>query len=201
MADQKGNQYISGFSGLAHADVSGYIGKTLTSAEQTLVGSLITMAEMYFCQQTHRNFLATSTTYYDIFNGGLVSYTPSNFPIKEVTKITLDGNIVYEKGGSSNKIVLGRDFFVFNDSIQFDLLQESTVDNRNALIIYYSIDTSFNADAKFALLLWVSNFFLNREMGGKDLSTLNAGGMTQQFTQNVPDYIKTVINSYKKYDI
>lgn len=200
MADQKANQYIKGFSGLTHADISAFVGKTLTVAEQTLCTTLIEMAEIYFCDKTHRNYL-TTPTYYDIVNAGLGSYTPSNFPIKEVTKITLDGTTIYQKSPALGTLVLGTDFFVFDDCVEFDSPEYSSVDNRNAMVIYYTIDTAFGADAKMALQLWVANFFLNREMGGKDLASLNAGGMTQQFITNVPDYIESVVNLYIKHNI
>lgn len=200
MADQKGNQFIGGYSGLVHGDISAYVGKTLTSAEQSLVTDLISVAELYFAKQTNRNYLTTST-YFDTFNAGAVSYNPSNFPIKEVTKITLDGETIYQKTPALGTLVLGTDFFVFDDCVEFDEIQYSVVDNRNALVIYYTIDDVFNDDAKMALKLWVAEFFLNRETGGKDLSSENAGGISMNFTSNVPDYMKSVINAYRKYNV
>lgn len=199
MADQKGNQFIGGYSGLTHADVSGYIGRTLTVGEQTLVTSLISYAELFFAKATNRNY-KTSQNYYDVFDAGVSNYVPSNFPVNEVEKIELDGVAEYTKGVTSD-LVLNTDFFVYDDWIKFAVAPNSTEDNRQALKITYTIGSIFNADAKFALLMWVANYFLNRETGGKDLTSQNAGGISLSFTSNVPDYITRVINSYRKYNI
>jgi len=200
MADINGKTYTGGYSGLTHADISSYLGRTLTTAEQTLCTALILQGELYFARATNRNYLTTSN-YTETFNAGETLYYPANFTINEIQSISLDGTKVYEKGGSSNSYVLNTDFFVFDDCIKFETIPQSISDNRNALIIVYSIDNCFGSDAKLAIQLWVVDFFISRETGGKSMANFSAGGLAQTFLDNVPKYIEGIVHSYRKYNV
>jgi len=199
MAEQKGNIPIGGYSALTHADISAFIGRTLTSAEQSLVTTIIAMAEYFFCKATNRNYL-TTVDYIDTKTTEKTNIYLSNFPINEVKSITIDDVEVYVKGGSTNTMVLDEDFYVYDDHINFISLPMAFHDKRKFEIIY-TIYTCFMPDAKLVLLEMVSNLFLAREEGGKEATSINAGGLSESFGSNVSDYAKQVINSYRKYNL
>lgn len=197
---QIGNQYIKGFSGLTYSDIQALTGLTLSAGEQTLAALLIESAEFYFCKSTNRNYL-TTVDYTDVRDAGYKKYHTSNFPIKEIVKIQLDGVTLYEKGGTSNTLVLNTDFWVFDDHIIFDQIPYSVTNNYNALVFTYNIYACFNTDAKLALLQWVSDLFLNRETAGKSTTSFSSSGISENFANNIPDYVTKIINLYKKYEI
>ena len=200
MADQNSNLYITGFTGLTCADIAALTGKTLTTAEQSLITLLISSAESYFVSQCRRNLkdLGSTDSYYDTFDAGKNKYYLSAFPIKEVRKITVDGVTKYEKGGSSNVLTLGLDFFVYDNYVLFETTLDSAVDNRRALKIYWAIENVVGDDIKLGIKQWVSELFLNREFAGKQLNSLNAGGNSMSFDANtIPNYLKQLISVYQ----
>jgi len=200
MADQNANLYITGFTGLTYADIAGLTGKTLTSAEQTLVTGLIASAESHFASQCRRNFkdLGNTDSYYETFNAGKNKYYLSAMPIKEVRKIELDGVVKYLKGGSSNILTLGVDFFVYDNYIYFDTILDSSVNNRRALKIYWAIENVVGEDIKLGIKQWVSELFLNREFAGKQLNTVSNSGVSMGFDANtIPNYIKQLVSVYQ----
>ena len=201
MADVKGRQLMSGFSELTSNDIATYIGRTFTDEENSVCNALIASAEMYFANQTNRNYLV-GQNYWEYVDGGTDLFYFANFPIDDIVSIELDGTVIYDIDGESNTLVLDEDFYVYDDRIKFYSRQYSTADSQaQAIKIVYTLGKTFNDDAKLALKLWVANFFLNREMGGKDLSSASVGGISQNFTNNVPELMKTVINSYKRYNV
>lgn len=200
MADQNAILYLTGFSGLTHADIAGLTGKTLTTAEQTLVTGLIASAESHFASQCRRNFkdLGDTDSYYETFDAGKHKYYLGNYPLKEVRKITIDGVTKYEKNGSSNILVLGTDFFVYDSYVFFDTVLDSAVNNRRALKIYYAIENVVGEDIKLGLKQWVSELFLNREFAGKQLTNVSNSGVSMGFDQNtIPNYLKQLISVYQ----
>lgn len=203
MADQKGNLFLSGYTGLTHSDIANFTGKTLSAAEQTQVTSLIASIEDYISRQCRRNFVyatgGNDQSYFDTLDAGQDKYYLFNFPIKEVIKITVDDVIKYEKNGGSNTLVLGKDFFVYDNYVKFATIPYSTSDNRNALKIYYYIYQFWGEDIKLAVKQWVSDLILNREYAGKPLTSLNANGFSLNFdTDSIPSYIKSLIDQYKQ---
>lgn len=202
MANQKALLYLSGWSGLGHADISALVGKTLSSAEQTLCGTLIQSVELHICQNTRRQFKISDTTYYETLDAGKRQYRLQNFPVSAVTKITLDGNIIYgNEDADDDTLTLGTDLFVYEDGrVIFGTSQSSGVDNRNALVIYYTIDQFWGEDAKLAVKRWVADMLLSREYGTKAVNSIDiSGGLSMSFdSKSIPDYVNAVISNYKQ---
>ncbi len=201
MADILADLYQSGFSGLSNADIAAFTGKTLTSSEQTLADSLIKSCELYFARQCHRNFKDLgSDSYFEILDAGDDEYHFFNFPVKEVTKITLDSQTVYDKIAGSNTYTLNLDFFVYPEKIVFERVTPmSSINNRRALKIYYSIENIVSEDLKLAIKQWASDLLLNREYAGKTVNSLNVPGLSLNFDANsIPSYVQQVISNYRK---
>lgn len=198
MADKNGKLYHTGWSGVDASLVGSFIGRTLTAGETTILSTIVPALETTILTSIGRNLLDTSTdSYYEIRDAGASRYRLFNYPIKEVTKITLDGVTVYQKGVTSTW-VLNTDFWVDEQTIDFDVSTESGVDNRNALVIYYTIE-AIGQDAKLALLQWASELILNREFAGKKLSNLSNNGVSMAFdTSTIPDYVQKVVDNYLK---
>lgn len=202
MADTKALLFLSGWSGLGHADISALVGKTLSSQEQTLCGTLISSIELYICQQTRRQFkVSESDNYYEILDAGHRSYHFKNYPVSSVVKILLDNVIVYGNADASDDtLVLGTDFFVYEGKIVFNSSMISAVNNRNAVKIYYRLEQFWGEDAKLAVKRWVADLLLTREYGTKGVNSFNvSGGLSLSFdSKSIPDYVETVISQYKK---
>lgn len=201
MADKNGRLFVAGFTGVANTDIAGFTGKTLTSAEQTLITGLISSIETTIARQCGRNFLDLGNTdsYYETFDADYQKYYPFSYPLKEIRKIEIDGVAVYTKGGNNNALTLGRDLFCYPSYVLIDPPRQSSVDNRQALKIYYAIENVVGDDMKLAVKQFVSDIFLNRENAGKSVSSVNVAGVSLSFDPNsLPNYIKTVIATYKK---
>lgn len=202
MADINGKLYKSGYSGLTQADVAAFISKTLSAPEQTVVTSLIADIEDFICRACRRNFfIADGSTdqYYEIVDAGKEEYYLTNGPIKEILKITVNSTDWYVKGGSSNKLTLGTDLFVYENKVLFETVPYSSINDRRAMTIYYSIEQFWGGDLKLAIQRWVAETFLAREYGGSSPSRFNVQGFSLDFnTANLPDYIQSVVESYRR---
>lgn len=200
MTDYNGKLYRSGYTGLVHGDIAKFLHKTLTTDEQTVVTGLIASIEKHIARQCERNLApaGSSNAYYETFDAGYNQYDLYNLPVKEVTKITLDGNSVYVKGGGSNTLDLNTDFFVYPGYIEFDTAPESATDNRQALKIYYEIETIADEDLVLAVKQWVSDIFLSSEYAGKSMTSVGVQGANMSFSpDSIPSYIKLVIENYR----
>jgi len=199
MADQKARIYLSGWSSLTHTDISSLVGKTLSSAEQSLLTTLIAELELTICRRCNRQFKYSSQTYYETVNAGEEKYFLKSIPVLAVTKITLDGSTIYELNGNNNTLTLNQDFFVFRNYVQFASVQSSSVDNRNALVIYYTLEQFYGDEIKLAMKRYLAELFLQREYGTKPVQSLGiSGGLDISFdSRAIPDYLEKVINFHK----
>jgi len=202
MAAKKGNLFYSGYSGITAAQVGDFLGKTLSATEQSIVNSLVSSIELFLAKKCRRNFKYDlgSDTYEETFDAGNVRYFFHNFPIKEVTKITIDSTDVYVKGGGSNQYALGTDFFVYDDCIVFEtVIPTSSNNDRRALKIQYSIEQFWGDDVILAIKQWVAQIFTTKEYGGKNATSFNFSGYSINFSDSeIPEYVKEIISSYKK---
>lgn len=201
MADILATIYQTGFSGVTNDDIKSFTGKTLSIKEQTECDSIISSLESYIAKQCRRNFLVLPETdvYYQVFDAGENEYLLKSFPINEVTKVTVNDTIIYEKNGESNQYVLGQSMFVDNDRVLFLTAPQSSVHNFRALKIYYTIQNVVGEDMKLAIKQWASDIFLNREVAGKSLTNFTASGISTGYdSKSIPTYVNDVISSYKK---
>lgn len=202
MADFNGKLYKSGYSGLAHTDIANFLSKTLSSPEQSVVDGLIASVEDFLCRACRRNFFlpdGTTDQYYEIVDSGKEKCYLTNAPIKEILKITVDGTDWYVKGGGSNQLVLGRDFFVYETYVNFETVPYSSLNDRRAMTIYYDIESFWGNDVKLAITRWVSDLFLTREYGGTSFTRFNVERFLVEFDPNsLPDFIKSVVESYRR---
>lgn len=203
MANINGRLFQSGFSGVTHADISALTGRTLSASEQSLCTSLISALEAHIARLCDRNLKASDTDlYYETFDAGRSKYYPFSYPLKAIALIKVDGVTIYDKDGSSNQLTLGRDFFVYPSKVVFDPPRNSSVDNRLAMQIYYTIENIVGEDLKLAIKQYVSEIFLNREQAGKSTSSINVAGVSLNFdSTSLPNYLKSVIASYRKIHI
>lgn len=195
MPDQVGNIYLTGFSGVVQADIAAFLGKTLTSAEQTLATSLILSCEMYLCQKCRRQF--KPGTYFDIVNSNQSSYQLSNAPISAITDFKLDGVSVY------SDYVLGTDYsFDDNRFVLINSQLQPANSSFRSLKVFYTIDKFWGEDVLLAIKMWVGNLMLNREYAGKDVKSISSSGFNLSFdSETIPGYFKSVIDTYKLYSI
>ena len=202
MADQKAKIYLSGWSLVTHSDVSSLLGKTLSTAEQTLITSLIKQVELYICRQCNRQF-KLSQTYYETVDAGKSRYDVCNIPILAVTKITVDGNTKYEASGEDNSLTLNQDFFVYDDYVEFATLVSSSVDNRNAMVLYYTIDEFWGEEVKLAITRFVSDLFVNREYATNRVQSIGiSGGLNLTFdTKSVPAALQEIIDAFRLQNV
>ncbi len=201
MADLNGKLYKSGYSGLTHSDIAAFISKTLSAPEQAVVTALIADIEDFLCRACRRNFFVpdgTTDKYYETVDAGNETLRLLNLPIKEILKITVNGTDWYVKG-SGNQPVLGTDFFVYEDKVVFETVPYSSVDDRRALAVYYTIEQFWGSDIKLAIKRWVSDIFLAREYGGNSVSRFNVQGFSMDFnTTSLPQFIQAVVDSYRR---
>ncbi len=202
MADLNGKLYKSGYSGVTHTDIANFLSKTLSAPEQSVVTALIADVEDFFCRACRRNFFlpdGTTDKYYETVDAGKDKYYLTNGPIKEVLKITVNDIDWYVKDGGSNKLVLGTDFFVYENQIQFESSPYSTINDRRAMKIYYSIEAFWGSDLKLAIKRWASDLFLSREYGGTSVKRFNVQGFSIDFDENgLPNYVNAIVSSYKR---
>lgn len=202
MADINGKLYKSGYSGLTQADVAAFISKTLSSTEQTVVTALIADIEDFMCRACRRNFFivdGTTDQYYEIVDAGQETVYFTNTPIKEILKISVNSTDWYVKGGNNNRLILGTDFFVYENKIFFESITYSSINDRRAMTIYYTIEPFWGSDLKLAIKRWVSELFLTREYGTNSVTRMNIQGFLMDFnTADLPTYIESVIESYRR---
>ena len=194
--------FYTGFSGVTHADISSFLGKSLSTAEQTLVGQLVLMIEDYIVHECRKNFYyvdgSTDQSYQEFLDGGEEEYILSNYPIKEVLKIIIDGVTKYEKGVAS-QWTLGTDFFVYPYKILFE---QATDSEYRGLEIDYTIKKFWGDDVKFGIIQWIAEIVTSKEYGGRDVTSANVDGLSLSFnTKKLPDYISNLIARYKRYAI
>lgn len=201
MADQNTLLITGAFSGVTDTTVAAFIGKTLTTPEKGLIATLVAAVESYIANQCQRNLkdLGNTDSYFDTVDAGQSVYFTKAYPIKEIRKIEVDGTAVYTKGGSTNQLTLGKDFIVYPDKIVFINSPSSSIDNRQAMKIYYAIENIVGQDMFLAVQQWVSDLFLNREFAGKTTSSISSAGINLNFEAGtIPTYVKQVISVYRK---
>lgn len=193
-------QYWSGYTGLTYNDVQTFLGKTLTTAEQTLVTSIIAVKEVEFAKRCKRNFLDLDTTYYsEKHDAGQSKIYTKNFPINEVKKIVLDGTItLYDKTLSSNQYTLGVDFAVSPVAIIFNTVPYSLKNfNTLALTIEYDISDVLNEDIKDIIKKMVAVEFCSKQYGGITPTSLNANGISISF--GIDGFTKEIESAVHRY--
>lgn len=202
MADIKGNAIQSGYSGVTHNDIAALLGKTFNAQEQTLATTYISSIERYIASKCRRNFKDNlgSDSYYDIFDAGRDGYTLFNYPISEVKRIVVDGVDQYVSTDSENSLfVQGQDFFVHDFAIQFATIPHSSVNNRRALKIYYTIAKFWGDDVVIAVKMWVSQLMGSREYGNRSVKKIEFNGFRLEFKEEeMPQIVKSVIENYRK---
>ena len=207
MPTQKSFLYLTGYSGITYSDIAAFLGRTsLSSSEQTVATQLIDSAEMFLCQQCNRQFAnalaATPTTdviFASILDAGLSKYFFDSFPVKAVSKILLDGNVVYDSTSPSTATYkFGQDFFVKPSYLLFYTKLQSVIDPHNAVEIDYTIEKFWGSDVLLAIKRWVAQIFINKEYGGNGVMRMSLTGLTLDLNvKDTPDYIKAVISSYR----
>ena len=203
MTDQLASVYQEGFSSVAASDVAAFVGKTFTAEDTTVVTSLIAALESRIATACRRQFKYVDSNvdqvYYETVDAGKYEYITHNFPIKEVTKITVNGVIKYQKNGNSNILTLGTDLFVYPDRICMTTPLSSAINNSRAMVLYYTISQFWGSDVKHAIKQWAAELFLNREYGGESVTQFSVTGQSLQFdTTTLPKYVQQVVDSYKK---
>lgn len=192
--------FQTGWSGLGANDIASFLGKTLTTEEESVVNSLISSVERFICSQCNRQF-KDGVVYEEILDAGKGRYDLFNYPINEITSIYLDGNVKYDKNSSDNDWELNDDFFVYDDYVIFDsdVDTNSAVDNHRALKIEYSIKKFWGDDVLLAIKRFVGELFSQREFGGKVVNSFSVGGNTISFNASeIPEYLQVIIRTYKK---
>lgn len=205
---KKGNLYYAGFTGLTHADIAAFLQRTLTTQEQAIATGLIASLEVFIAKRCNRNFLLVAgsplsdVVYTEVHDAGSFSIDLRNGPVKEVTKIELDGVVKYMLGSSSNSWSENVDFSVYEDHIEFDTLPISTKNNRRALKVYYTIDEFYGDDVKHAVKLWASQLLSSSTEGGRTITSVSHAGYSVNFSdEQVPEYVKQIINAYQNISI
>jgi len=193
-------QFWSGYTALTYSDIQTFLGKTLTTAEQSLVTSIIAVKEVEFAKRCKRNFLDSSTNYYvEKVDAGQQKIYLRNFPIHEVLKISLDGTIVlYDKTQSTNQYTLGVDFAVSPVALIFNTVPYSMKNfNVMALSIEYDIETVVNEDIKDIIKKMVAVEFCSKQYGGITPTSLNANGI--QISFGVDGFTKEIESAVYRY--
>ena len=203
MADLNGKLYKSGYSGLTYSDIAAFLAKTLSAPEQAVVTALIADIEDVLCRSCRRNFFipdGTTDSYYETVDSGQETLRLYNLPIKEIVKFTIDDDLdLYVKGDSDNEYRLGRDFFVYEDKVVFATVPYSSIDDRRALTIHYTIEQFWGNDVKLAIKRWVSELFITREYGSNAVSRINVQGFLMDFnTSDLPNFVQSVVDSYRR---
>ena len=165
--------YQSGYSGLTYTSIQSFLKRTFTSAEQTLVASLIVDAEIMLCELTNRQFKYTSQEYYETLNGGFLKFMPFATPVSTLAGVTIDGVDV------TDNYTLNTDYFVYDNYIVFESPLVSATDNRNAVKLTYTLRQFWGKDVENLLKKWVSLEFLSSENGGAKVDRFNFGNLSQ----------------------
>lgn len=200
MSDISVRKNKTGFSSLTYTDVANYLGVSLSSAEQTLITTLIEQVEDLLVTETRRQFfISTTDNFYQEFDGGKSCYWFEAFPVNEVTKIIVDGVTKYEKGGSNNTYTLNVDFFVYPNKIEFEVDTSGSQYSHKNLIIHYNLEQFWGNTVKQAILQYVADLFSKREYAGQTPNSINAQGFSINFgdAKSVPDTFKRLVNMYK----
>ncbi len=198
MADQKGDLYLAGYSGLTQSDISNFLGKTFSSQEQSLASSLIASVEDYIARQCRRNFKYSDSggdqVYFDTLSGGANEYMLHNFPVKAITKVVVDGVDI------TSQLTLGTDYTFDDNKIYFlTLVPLGGRTNIVILKVYYTIYQFWGEDLKTAIKQYVADVISNREYAGKPLLALNANGFLLHFDKDaIPQYLQAIINQYRQ---
>lgn len=199
MANLNAKTHYRGYTGLTASQIADFLGKTLTTAEQNILLSLISSIESFIALKCRRNF-KYDDVYEETFDAGNNKYEFYNFPVDSIEKITIDTSTIYEKGSQNNMIELNKDFFVYDDFIVFETyLPQSSTNNRRALKIQYKIKKFWGDEVVNAVKMWTAQIFNSKEYGGKTVNSFSFSGLSLSFKdEEIPSFVKEVINTYKK---
>lgn len=202
MANLNAKTHYGGYTGLTASQIADFLGKTLTTAEQNIVSSLISSIESFIALKCRRNFKYDlgNDVYEETFDAGSNRYEFYNFPIDSIEKIYINDTLIYEKGGLNNQYEKDKDFFVYDDYIVFEtFIPQSSINNKRALKIQYKIKKFWGEDVVNAVRLWVAQIFNSKEYGGKTINSFSFSGLSLSFKdEDIPLFIKEIINTYKK---
>lgn len=208
MPEIKGTTNQSGYSGLTAADIAAYLGVTFTADEQAQAALVIQGIETFISLQCKRNFLhGDDNIYWERFDSGKHYYRLRNFPVKEITKIQIDGVTKYDKAAQSNELILDTDFYLNDDyEVEFENAVYS-LRERNALKIFYTIDKFWSADLTEAIKRFVAEMSGIQKEGGKEIKSYSFAGLSINYAagrdekSGIPAYVWNVIDSYMRLTV
>ena len=193
-----GSVYYSGFSGVTPQMVGGQMGKTLSSGDIAFLTLAIEAIELSIAKACNRNFKVQ--TYHELLDTGRYVFPVKNTPINEVKKMILEGVTKYDSTSGANTWVLGRDFFVYESSIDFNLPIHNYPHNQ-ALRIEYSILPFWGSDVKMAISQYAQDFLQKKEYAGQEVKKFSFTSLSVEFAENknhIPPYVMQVIENYRK---
>lgn len=191
MSVVKYNKYSVGYSAIVHGDIASFLKRTLTTADQTLVTSLIAEVEREICRQTRRQFHQVDT-FYEEYPTGVSKFLLSNVPIKAITKIIIDG---VEK--TSNYTENVHYWIIDGQYVRFQTPLVASQNPYTGVRIEYSIDQFWGDDVKNLIKKMVSYEFLNSENAGVGLSNESFSDQSAGF--NVSRFHKEKDELFKYY--
>lgn len=200
MAKKDGSLYYSGWSGLTYSSISAFNGRTIPSADQSSVTSLIKSLEDYICRMTGRQFgvLSEEDYYSELFTSGKNSYILKGFPI-DLKKIVVGGVEVYVKGQTGKGYDLNVDFYVKNNRVVFSGGLPAS-GNFFDVEFQYNIVKFWGDDVAEAIKRAVSDIYLNKDKSGKGLNSFSFGGMSYSFKdEGITKMLDDVIGYYRVY--
>jgi hypothetical protein len=208
MDAKDGSLFYTGYSGITSADIASLLSKEFTPAEVLVCDSLISSIESHIARQSHRNYLLTATeenvtsdvSYAEVFDVKGCEYIIPNYPAKEITRILVDDAVLYDKTSQSNYLTKNVDFWIRDMGTKILFLSiPSSLTGIQSLIVEHSIKAFYGEDVNLAIKRWVMELFTSKEYGTRGVSQVNMGGVNVMFsTSEIPDYVETIINTYKR---
>lgn len=188
----KPTDYQTGYSELTGNDIAIYLKRSFTKDDNALAESLITMFEATLCSLCKRQF-KSDIEFTERFDLPGDEFYPSNFPIKDVNEISINGTVKdYDEDD---------DYFVYSNRIEFYQLQSSTSRSRRALEIKYTIDQFWGEEVKLLLTKLVAHAWLSSE-NGISLEESGYSGVREVFAlDKFKSETDAIINLYRKRNI
>jgi len=175
---------------ITSADVSAYLGRTLSAEETTQVNAIIPGLEVLANTYMNRSF-AIGTAVTEYFDGGVDTFFVKLPPIDTLTHVKVDGS---ELDSSA--------FFLYASHIKTQ--GRTPVGNQNVEIKYTPLD-GCPLDIKLALAQWASDKMLGAATSsGVKSVTVGPASITYADTEEstkegtgIPDFVRTVLKLYR----
>ena len=187
--------FQTGYSGITNAIIASFLQRTLTTAEQSLVDTLITDVEREICRETSRQFSETAE-YYEEFGSGFNKFDLYNLPIESIEKIEID-NVDVTPSHTE-----GTTYWILDELyVRF----ETPLISQNAYTgvkLTYKIRKFWGKDIELLVKKMVAVEFLRSEDGGVALGNFSFSDTSQQFNQRqFNDNKKKVLDYYTAHQL